>query len=262
VSAITVSMAYWHCAAYIERAVHSILEQTHRELRLVVIGDGEHVPPLPTDPRLVVLDLPVNRGPYYCDAVALAACGTEWFTIHAADDWSEPDRFARLLAASRGVDAVFGGSLEHRGDWVRRRPTGFDHAGDELRHVGSIATGIYRTEALRRVGGPHPEYRVVYDTMMVHLVLRALAWRHVDDEFGYHRVVRADSLTRSPATGLDSAYREGFRERRDALWDRVIARPVEEWPELLRPAADVLASVERDAARLRELQAEAEAVAA
>lgn len=254
---LTVSVAYWRCPEHVGRAVESILAQTYRDLRLVVVGDGEPVPALPSDPRLVVLDLGTNRGPYYCDAVVLAACDTPWFTIHAADDWSDPDRFERLLGAADGVDAVFGGSLQHDGERVERRPVRFHKMTDELRHVGSIATGVYRTEALRRVGGPHPDFRVTYDTMMVHLVWRGLRARHLPDEFGYHRVVRPDSLTRNPETGLNSDFRRQVRRRRDALWQRVIAAPVGDWPAVLAPAPETAAAVARDAERLRALQREA-----
>lgn len=254
---ITVSMAYYGCARYVDRAVRSILDQTHRDLRLVVVNDGDRTPRLPSDPRLTLLNLSENRGPYFCDAVVLAACDTEWFTIHAADDWSEPDRLERLLAASDGYDAVFGGSIEHSGSSVRPRPTRFHRAGNRPRHVGSIATGIYRTDALRRIGGPHPDFRVAYDSMMVNLVIRALRWRHLPDEFGYHRIIRRDSLTRSPATGLQSEYRARFKAARSVLWNRVIAAPVEDWPEILAPSAAMAAAVEREAERLRGLMAEA-----
>jgi glycosyltransferase involved in cell wall biosynthesis len=259
---LTVSMSYWHCRNEVGRAVESILGQTYRDLRLVVVNDGDEPPPLAPDPRLTILNLAANHGPYYCDAVALAACDTEWFTIHAADDWSEPDRFERLMAETEGYDAVFGGAVEHRGDQIERRWTRFDRIlKDELHHVGSIATGVYRTQALRSVGGPHPEYRVVYDTMMVHLVLRGLRWKHLTDEYGYHRVVRPDSLTRDPATGLHSDYRQRWRDKRDKLWKKVIAAPQADWPRLLAPSPEITASVAADAARLRTPLA-AQAVAA
>jgi glycosyltransferase involved in cell wall biosynthesis len=260
---LTVSMAYWRCPDHVEKAVRSVLEQTHRDLRLVVVGDGEDVPlPSIDDPRLTVFRLEQNRGPYYADAVVLAATDSEWFTIHAADDWSEPDRFERLLAQGDDVDAVFGGSWQHRGAHVEKRKTRFEQGRTELVHVGSIATGVYRTEALRRVGGPHPDFRVAYDTMVVDLVLRALRWRHDPTEFGYHRVVRPDSLTRSPATGLQSPYRREWRRRRDALWNKVIRAQAQDWPRLLAPAAATAASVAADADRLRIAMRERELVAA
>lgn len=245
---LTVAMPYFGAPGLVGKAARSILEQTHHDLRLIIIGDGEHPSLSVSDPRLVVYTLPENRGTYFAQAVALAACDTEWFSIHAADDWSEPDRFSRLLAHGDEVDAVFGGSVQHSGQHQRIRPTRFDQAGDRPRHVGSVATGIYRTEAVKSLGWwSHPEFRVAYDSMMVNLVIRHLRWVHVPDEFGYHRVIRADSLTRSPRTGLHSRYRLEASQRRAELWDSFKDAPAQ-----MQPDPVVAAEVMEHACRLAE----------
>jgi glycosyltransferase involved in cell wall biosynthesis len=247
---LTVAMPYWRCADTVERAARSVLDQTHRDLRLVVVGDGEPVPLAIRDPRLTILNLPEIRGPYYASAVVLAACETPWFTIHDADDWSDPDRYAGLLAASDGYDAVFGGVMQHQDGRVWPKPVHLSRPMSKvLRHTINHVAGIYRTDALRSVGGPHPEYRLVYDSMMVGLILRALRWRLVDER-SYHRDHRPDSLTRHPDTHYGSPIRIEARTRRDSLWRRVIRRPVSEWPELLRPSPRIAAQIAEDAARL------------
>jgi glycosyltransferase involved in cell wall biosynthesis len=256
---LTVSMSYYRCQPFVQKAVASILDQSFTDLRLVLVNDGDTTPHLTSqqrmDPRLTVLDLEVNRGPYYCDAVVLAACDTPWFSIHASDDWSKPNRLATLMAASDGYDVVFGGSIHHKRRITNERETNFALAATEdvLLHRGSFCVGIFRTEALRRIGGPHPDFRVAYDTMQVHLVCRALRWRHLPDEFGYQRVWRSDSLTKSPETGMHSPLRNEARARRDALWRRVIAAPQAEWPALLAPSPEMAAQVAADAQRLRQL---------
>lgn len=256
---LTVSMAYYGCQRYVVKAVDSILAQTYSDLRLVLVNDGDESPHLTpqqrSDPRLTVLDLAVNRGPYYCDAVVLAACDTEWFTIHASDDWSTPNRFATLMAASDGYDVVWGGSMHHKRGSVQPRAVDFDLAATEdvLLHRGSIATGIFRTEAIRRAGAPHPDFRVAYDTMQTHLLCRAHRWRHLPDEYGYQRVWRSDSLTKAPATGMHSAIRQECRARRDELWRRVIAAPPEDWPALLAPSPEMAAQLAADTLQLRHL---------
>jgi glycosyltransferase involved in cell wall biosynthesis len=252
-------MAYYRCQPTVQQAVDSILTQTFADLRLVLVNDGDKPPELSAeslaDPRLVVLNLEANNGPYYADAVVLAACDTPWFTIHASDDWSEPQRFETLLAASEGYDVVWGGSIHHKRLRFGPREVDFETAATEdvLLHRGSIATGIFRTDAIRRLGRPHPEFRVAYDTMMVHLLCRAHLWRHLPDEFGYHRVWRMDSLTRAPATGMHSPMRTEQRNRRDELWNRCLTRSMSEWPSILAPSEEVAAQVERDAQRLREM---------
>lgn len=251
---LTVAIPYYQTPDLVEKAVRSVLDQTYRDLVCVVVGDGDEPPLDINDSRLVVCALSPNRGTYYATAVALAACQTEWFSIHASDDWSEPDRFARLIAASDGVDVVFGGSVQHRGDEVKRRPVHFRRAGQRPVHVGSIATGVFRTAAVQAFGWwANPEYRVAYDSMMVNLAIRVLPWRHVADEFGYHRVIRVDSLTRNPTSGLGSEYRRRSNERRDALWNRVIRAPQAQWPSLLSPSPELAAHVAADAQRLRKM---------
>lgn len=252
---VMVCVPYYGTPDLVEKAVRSVLAQTHRDLVCVVIGDGEE-PPLSqiTDPRLVVYTTPENRGTYFATAVALAACDTEWFSIHASDDWSEPDHIERLVAASDGVDIVFGGSVEHHGRHAKLRPVHFDRAGLRPRHVASIATGIFRTAKVQAFGWwSHPEFRIGYDSMMVNLALRVLPWRHVAGEYGYHRVIRENSLTRNPETGLHSKVRRKASNRRAALWDQVTAAPVKDWPRLLAPAVEVEAAVTAHADQLRAL---------
>lgn len=245
---ITVVVPFYGAPELLAPCVQSLLGQTYRDLRVVVIADGVDVPPLPSDPRLAVYRLPENRGVYFAQALALAACDSEWFSIHAHDDWSDRDRFERLMQhATPEVDAVLGGSIEHRGATASPRRTKWHRGGRRPRHIGSIATGVFRTSALRELGWwSHPEFRVGYDSMMTNLVVRHLRWIHVPGEFGYHRVVRRDSLTRSPATGLRSEYRAASTSRRAALWNEYADRPA-----LIPVADDVAADVLGHAEQLR-----------
>lgn len=248
---LTVAIPFYGAPELLPRAVSSVLAQTYRDLQVVVIADGDEPPPLDVDDRLTVYALPENRGTYFATAVALAACETEWFTIHAADDWSDPDRLERLMRfATPDVDAVFGGSVQHQGSSVSIRRTAFHRGGRRPRHVGSIATGVFRTAAIRRLGWwSHPEFRVGYDSMMVNLVVRHLRWIHVPDEHGYHRVVRAGSLTRSRATGLTSAYRAEATARRAELWAQYADNPA-----AMQPDPDVAAEVLEHAGRLSRME--------
>jgi glycosyltransferase involved in cell wall biosynthesis len=252
---LTVAIPYFDCPTLVGRAVGSILGQTYRDLVCVVIGDGQDPPLGDVDnERLVVYRLPENRGTYFAQQVALMACGTEWFSIHAADDWSDAERFEQLMAAAGDdVDVVLGGSIQHSGGRSERRSVKLWKAGHRPRHVASIATAVVRTAAVQAFGWwSQPEFRVTFDSMMVNLAVRALRWKHVADEFGYHRVVRADSLTRAPSTGLRSEYRRQANARRAELWNRVIAAPRGDWPAILAPAPTVAADVRFHAERLAE----------
>src|SRR5690606_32042422 len=82
----------------------SLLAQTHKDLRVLVVGDGQ-APGLRTrDSRVHVYKLPTNRGSYFARAVALAATETPFHGVVDSDDWVDPEWAERLLAT--GGDAV------------------------------------------------------------------------------------------------------------------------------------------------------------
>ena len=230
-SAVTVSMPYFGCRETVARAVESVLAQTFTDLTLVVVNDGgppEVWDPLAgiDDPRLVRVDLPENRGRYFADAVVLAACATPWWTVHDADDWSDPHRLDCLFAEadSAGADAVFGGYRQHRlgtDRTVDRAPALARVRAGQLRHVAHH-TAIYRTGALRAVHGPHPGYRAAYDTLLVSLCVLRLRCSQVDAPL-YHHCHRPGSLTLHPDTGMNSRYRRAVHRRRSLLWNRIVA---------------------------------------
>src|SRR5262245_6669645 len=100
---VTVVITHYQCRAYIRQAVESILNQTHANLTLVVVNDGDPDPPWPElahigDRRLVRFDLSRNYGLYFAIQVVLAATDAPFFAVQDADDWSDPPRIARLLA--------------------------------------------------------------------------------------------------------------------------------------------------------------------
>ena len=265
---ITVSMPAYKARTTIRRAVDSVLSQSHRHLTLIVVNDG-HPPDKAWDrladigdSRLVRFDLPVNHGRYYADAVTLAACGSKWWTVHDADDWTETHRLEVLLkeAERTGAQAVFGGYRQHRLDGTKRVVSPGVHRMQHsavLRHVAHH-TALFDTEALRSIGGPHPEFRIAYDTFMIGVVARRLRFAQVDNPM-YHHCHQPNSLMQSPLTGKingrESPARQEAHARINELWQAFIradlkrpgSGPLPEW----RP--EVRASVEADAARLREV---------
>lgn len=222
---ITVSLPYYQTPESVRRAVESVLGQTHEDLVLVVVNDGDAPEtawaPLRDldDPRLVLFDLPENRGRYFCDAVTLAACVTPYWTTHDSDDWSDLERLKKLFSAAPGNDAVFGGYTQHRkdGSTKEKHPKVEEILGsDTLRHVAHH-TGLYRTAALRSIGGPHPQYRVAWDTFQVAVVANLFRWAVVPDPL-YHYQQRPGSLVQAPATSMKSEYRQKLRERLAKHW--------------------------------------------
>jgi glycosyltransferase involved in cell wall biosynthesis/predicted O-methyltransferase YrrM len=209
---VTVAIPFHRCRPYVRRAVQSILHQTHQNLTVVVVNDGDPVPPWDLladidDPRLVRFDLGANRGRYFADAVVLGATSSHYYLVQDADDWSEPNR----------VDAVFSALYSHTGGVeaqhlaVLRYPDLARPLTNELEHRASHF-GLYTTQALRRVGGYYGGFRIGYDTLLISLLLMAARVAYLERPL-YHWSRRRGSLTMSAATGLRSSQRREVRRQ-------------------------------------------------
>lgn len=86
------------------RAIESILQQSYRNLEVVVVDDasGDDTPQLlaqlaKQDARVRVLVLPTNVGTYVAKSLGLQAARGEFVTCHDSDDWSHPCKIARQV---------------------------------------------------------------------------------------------------------------------------------------------------------------------
>lgn len=269
---VTVSMPYRGCPDTVRRAVDAVLNQTHTNLRLVVVNDGDtEQPPWPaladvTDPRLVRFDLAENRGRYFADAVTLAATDSPWWTVHDADDEAEPTWLETMLAAAEDADVVFTAQRVHplagsRTITEKVRPY---HDSDLLAHHAHMA-GLWSTTWLRTVGGPHPGYRIGWDTLLTATAYAAGRVVVVDAPL-YHRHRRRGSLTTSPTTGTRSAARRRVTEELRVLWPKVRAAAADGGAAAVGAviaatvAPELRDAVAREAAALRDRLASCPAV--
>ena len=90
----------------LKRAVHSVLEQTHANFKLIIINDGSTDNTLPEaekflyDKRVKVINNKENLGCYYSRNLGLNFMESgeyDFYTIHDADDFSQPTRFEETL---------------------------------------------------------------------------------------------------------------------------------------------------------------------
>lgn len=187
-----------------DKAIRSILDQTFTDLVLVVVGDGEEAPISPGtgDDRLLSFTLPENRGRYFADAVAQAACPFDWWSPHDADDWSGPNRFADLWRR-RATGAVW--SAVNTAGKVYTLPNALGPLRPRLHQTG-YHIGLYSIDRIRAVGGYHPGYRVGYDTMF-NALIRMTGEVAMSPKPMYYRARWPGSLTQSSRTGRNSALR-------------------------------------------------------
>jgi len=245
---VTASVPYFNARGYVHRAVESLLAQTHRRLTIVVISDGDPYPPWPElahiqDPRLIRFSLARNYGPYFAHQVVLGASTTPYFLVQDADDWSTPTRVSALLHSlvSEGSDLAFSAWQQYRADasgnlqrdfirWRRRQPGDpaiaplgqrelflFDPILTE--HFVNRAShhGIFRREALERIGGYYAGFRMNYDTLLTNFLLMTGRVSFVDAPH-YQYVIRPDSLSHSPTTGVRSPIRIATKQHLAAMY--------------------------------------------
>lgn len=232
----------------LERAIRSILTQTHQDLRLVVVNDGG--PPLPiefNDSRLIVLNLRDNFGQYFCQDVVITAFREvphALWKMHDSDDWSDPEALASLVALAES-GAVFAPFFVHSGDGrtrirtpniatlnaqreqvdrpkVRRAAYSLQRVGVRIpsrlwypwRSGASWLSGIFRISRVLKAGGLHPEFRVAYDNYFVRMVAHTGPVT-IQDKATYHydRTRSHLSLSGSRSTGPGSRLRIESMER-------------------------------------------------
>lgn len=101
---VTIGMPVYNGAAFLERALGSILEQTYRNYRVVISdngstdGSGEIIRRMVgDDPRFIVHRQDRTLPPIENFRFVLRAADTDLFIFLAYDDWWSPDGLARLV---------------------------------------------------------------------------------------------------------------------------------------------------------------------
>lgn len=226
---ILVSMPYHGCPQTVRRAVLSVLGQSYRRIRLLVLNDGDDSSHAAlegiTDERLFIHDLKTSRGRYFADAIALEANPYPYFSPHDADDWSERTRLEMLRRGIIGHDACFSNQVVH--DLQGNKVSELYHdrlkepLTENIRHFAHHHA-LFTTEVLR--GLYHPGFRIGYDTLLTNLVRIRGKVRYLKSPL-YHRVGRADSLSRNEATRWGSPARQAAFERITDLYRKALAEP-------------------------------------
>ena len=225
---VVVSIPTYENGDTLRRAVESILQQTHHNLLVVVTNDGHSDAWEPiadiTDPRLVRFDLPHNRGRYFADAVVLEATDAPYFLIQDADDWSEPHRVTELLAEIERSDAVGAVSATYFHTPDNGPPQIRIHDAFQRKLNSEYAHridhhGLFRTDALRNLGGYFGGFRIGYDTFLCNLLLMTGQVAYSERPL-YHYVVRDDSLSHAADTGMRSRDRKEVRAQLQDMYNQ------------------------------------------
>lgn len=109
---VSVVIPCFNGAAFVEKAVRSVLAQSHADLECIVVDDAStDASPLvlkrlaAADPRVVVLTQRSNGGASRARNLGLDAATGDFVTVLDADDLYQPDRLAGLLALATATEA-------------------------------------------------------------------------------------------------------------------------------------------------------------
>jgi glycosyltransferase involved in cell wall biosynthesis len=214
-----------------------LLAQSHRNLTVVAINDGDPDPPWReladiADPRLVRFSLEDNHGPYFASAVVLNATAAPYFLIQDADDWSDCRRVELLLGQleRERSDFAFSAVAEYEErPGGRTTLPGIKWRGPVDCRLASSCRyraphhGLFRRRSLDQIGGYYGGFPIRWDVLIVNLIMMIGKVSHCALPL-YCRLLRSESLMHSAATGLKSRYSDDVRRLRNALYDQCYLR--------------------------------------
>lgn len=103
-SLVSVIMPAWNAEKTVKAAAQSVLDQTWRNLELLIVDDASEDGTwtvlqelAKNDPRVRIQRNRVNVGPYVSKNLALNNAHGDYVTGHDADDWAHPQRLANQL---------------------------------------------------------------------------------------------------------------------------------------------------------------------
>lgn len=100
---VSVLIPVYNKAPFVREAVESVLHGSYQDLELVCVDDRSTDNSLEVlrsiaDPRIRIIELPVNLGPAGAANAGIDACRGEYIVRLDADDLAVPDRLARQVA--------------------------------------------------------------------------------------------------------------------------------------------------------------------
>lgn len=205
---ISVIMTAFNTGHLIERAVKSVLAQSHSNLELMVIDDASSddtaailAQMAAEDDRLRVFSSPANHGTYWSKNWCLTKATGEFVAFHDSDDYSDPDRLRVQMGALLADPNLMACTCR----WRR-----VDEA-DELQlidgaaeRMAAISLMIRRSPVLDQAGF-FDTVRIAADTEYIRRLKEIFGWKGVRHlrQCLYTGLLREGSLTTDAGSGFD-----------------------------------------------------------
>jgi glycosyltransferase involved in cell wall biosynthesis len=219
---VSVLMTAYNSSERIAAAIHSVLNQTYRDLELIVVDDassdrtGKIAEEIASrDSRVKFVRLPYNVGTYVAKNIGMRYATGEFVTCHDSDDWAHPVKIERQVAPLLS-DKKLVFTTSH---WVRMQDDGIYYA----RPVHPLmrlnpASPLFRRERILDHAGVWDPVRTGADSEFLarlKLVFGRKAMKRIAQPLtlGSHR---PDSLMTAKETGYSA---EGMSPIRLAYWE-------------------------------------------
>ena len=215
---VSVIVPVYNCEAYLPACIASLRAQTLEDIELIFVDDASSDGSLALlraaqaeDARVRVIAFAENRGVSAARNAGLDAAAGEFVGFCDADDWVEPQMFARLLAAAQAADAdaAFCRVIKEREEGAENVPLGFDTGArfdeaairdtlipamlaretdsDELPLSGYTPRNLFARRALEGVRF-RPDIRYAEDLLFIcEAMLRCRAAVAVDEAYYHYR---------------------------------------------------------------------------
>jgi|GEM_PF-1237633 len=222
-SSVLAVVTHFQCEQWLEQCLDSLLAQTRPPENIVVIDDGSAVPPqdiVEKYPQVTLLAASHNVGPYCLIQSIINLTDYDAILMQDADDWSAPDRLARLLAESEtsGAEIISSQFLEVYKDGRREpcpvRPAlaNAAYAANPAGHFLCFGAALISRSLVQRLGGFATGLRFSGDGEFfrrAHHIARISNISTVE----YFRRKHNGSLTQRPETGMHSPARMALTEK-------------------------------------------------
>lgn len=221
---ISVVMTAYNTSHLIEKAVRSVLAQSHENLELMVIDDAssddtlERLKALKSeDPRMRVFHSPTNHGTYWSKNWCIRAATGDFIATHDSDDTSHADRLLLQLGAL--VEKPGAAAVTAR--WRRVNEAGEDLEIDGKHERMAAISLMFRRQRVLEATGYFDSVRISADTEFITRLEHVFGKKNVRHlrHHLYTGLLRDDSLTRGEGSGF-SWQSTGNSYRRELSGDR------------------------------------------
>jgi glycosyltransferase involved in cell wall biosynthesis len=213
---VSVVMGVYNAECYVEEAINSILNQTYKNIELIIINDGstdrsfEILESFKEDTRIKIIHLKKNQGAAHCLNLGVKHANGSWIAIQDADDLSLPNRIeeqAKYVTRHPNIGAVgsfincIHGLEEISKEILTWEAEGHNASTEYLYEHRFFSNYICHGSVMlsksvfERLGGYDPAYKIAYDYDLWMRMMEILPIHKLPKVLYQYRIY-SDSLSR------------------------------------------------------------------